>query len=202
MKEKVVNYFYLKIKNNNKNFNDIKLEEIKYGLYGIYTLVTKTSAIVLLSIIFNFFDKFIVFLLFYSLIRSIGYGTHAKSNMMCWIFSTLLLLGIPYIFTIITLNTLSKSIIWSLCFINYLIFCPADTKKRPMINRLRKLKFKFGILLLSVIYLILIINFNNISNLILSAMVLEALLTNPLGYILMGEQIRFRLNDLNIFNLN
>jgi len=202
MKEKVVSYFFFKIKNNNKNLSAVKLEEIKYGLYGVYTLVTKTSAIILLSILLNFFDKFIIFLLFYSLIRSVGYGTHAKSNLMCWIFSTILLLGIPYIFSILTLNNLTKSIIWSICFINYLIFSPADTEKRPMINKYRKLKFKFGILLLSFIYLVIIIKFNNISNLVLSAMTLEAILTNPLGYLLMGEKIRFRLDDLNIFNLN
>lgn len=202
MKYKVVDYFFLKIKNHNKDLDEIKLEELRYGLLGLYTLITKTSAIIVLSVIFGFFKEFIIFLLFYGLIRGVGYGTHAKSNLMCWIFSTVLLLGIPYVFSLLVFNNISKSIIWSLCFINFLIFCPADTAKRPMINKLRKLKFKLTILLLSVIYLVLIFKLNSLSNLILAAMVLEAILTNPLGYILMGEKVRFRLNDLYIFNLN
>lgn len=198
MKDRVVNYFFIKIKNSN-SYDEIKLEEINYGLIGLYTLITKTSAIILISLLLNFFDKFIIFLVFYSIVRSVGFGTHAKTNLQCWIFSTFLLIGIPYFFTLINMNNILKSIIWSICFINFLIFCPADTEKRPMINKLRKLKFKVVLLVISVIYLYLVFKFESISNLVLAAMVLEAFLTNPLGYILMGQKIRFRLNDLYIF---
>lgn len=202
MKDKVVNYFLEKIKKNNKDLDIIKIEEIRYGLMGIYTLVTKTSAILILSIILGFFEKFILFLILYGILRSVGFGAHAKSNLMCWIFSTLMLLGIPYIFTIIKFNSTYKTVIWIVCFINFLIFCPADTDKRPMINKLRKLKFKIAILFISLIYLVMLFKIENISNLILASMVLETLLTNPLGYILMGQKVRFQLNDINIFNLN
>lgn len=201
MKDKVVDYFFEKIKANNNDLDIIKLEELRYGLVGLYTLITKTSVIILLSVILNFFKDFIIFLFFYSLLRSVGYGTHAKSNIMCWIFSTILLLGIPYIFTLLKLSTIIKSIIWSICFLNFVIFCPADTDKRPMINKVRKLKFKLIILIISIIYLVLIFSVEYIANLILAAMVLESILTNPLGYILMGQKVRFHLNDINIFKL-
>lgn len=201
MKDIVVNYFFEKIKKKNK-FDDIKLEEIKYGLYGIYTLITKTSIIILVALLLGMFDYFIIFLLFYCIVRSVGFGCHAKTNLQCWVFSTFLLLGIPYVFMLLKLNNIAKSIIWSICFINFLFFCPADTAKRPMINKIRKLKFKLVILIISIIYLILIFKFESLSNLILAAMILESLLTNPLGYILVGQKSRFRLNDLNIFKLN
>lgn len=202
MKDRVVNYFFNKIKDKNKKYDDIKLEEIKYGLYGIYTLITKSTVIILLALILNIFDYFIIFLLFYSLLRSVGFGCHATSNLHCWLFSTVLLLGIPYLFIHIELSNIIKTIIWSICFINFLLFCPADTEKRPMISKVRKLKFKLSILLLCILYLILIFKYNSISNLILGAMLLQSLLTNPLGYILMGQEPRFRLNDLYIFKLN
>lgn len=201
MKDRVVNYFLFKIKNKT-NYSKIKLEEIKYGLLGLYSLITKTSVIILISVLLNFFDKFIIFLIFYTLIRSVGYGTHANSNLKCWIFSTVLLLGVPYIFININLNNVTKTILWIICFINYLLFCPADTDKRPMINKLRKLKFKLAVLSISVIYLYIIYKFPNISNLVIAGMVLEAFLSNPLGYLFMGQKVRFRLNDLNIFKLN
>ena len=199
MKEKVVNKIMINIKDNN-NFDEVKLEEIRYGLLGIYSLVTKTTVILLLSIILGIFKKFFIFMIFYGILRGVGYGTHAKSNIACWIFSTVLLLGLPYLFININLSRITISIIWSICFINYLIFCPADTDKRPMINKLRKLKFKTVILIISILYLIIIIRFNNLANIILASMILESLLTNPLGYILMGQKIRFRLNDIYIFN--
>ncbi len=201
MKDRVVDYFLEKIQKNNTELDIIKIEELRYGLIGLYTLITKTTVIILLSIILNFSKEFIIFLFFYSILRGYGYGTHAKSNIMCWIFSTVLLLGIPYIFTLLKLSDFIKSIIWSICFLNFVIFCPADTEKRPMINKVRKLKFKLVVLLTSIIYLILIFKVASISSLLLAAMVLETLLTNPLGYILMGQKARFHLNDINIFKL-
>lgn len=201
MKDKIVDYFLKKIEINRPDLDIIKLEELRYGLIGLYTLITKTSVIILLSLSLGFFKEFIIFLFFYSILRGVGYGTHAKSNIMCWIYSTTLLLGIPYLFTLLKISIFVKSIIWSVCFLNFVVFCPADTEKRPMINKVRKLKFKLAILVISIIYLILLFNVDYISNLILAAMVLETLLTNPLGYILMGQKVRFHLNDINIFKL-
>lgn len=199
MKEVVVNKLMLNIKNKNKDLDKVKLEEIRYGLYGLYTLITKTTVIILISLLLGFFKYFFIFFIFYVILRSIGYGCHANSNIKCWILSTVLLLGIPYLFLNISMSFLAKSIIWSICFINFLIFCPADTEKRPMISKLRKLKFKTCILFISIIYLVIVYYNKNISNLIIASMVLEALLTNPLGYIFMGQKVRFKLNNIYLF---
>ena len=196
MREKIVDYFMRSIKNNNKDLSKVKLEEIRYGLLGLYSMITKTIVIVILALILGIFKEFILFLIFYSILRSVGYGTHAKSNIMCWISSTLLLIGLPYIFMLITINLSTKIIIWSICFISYIFFCPADTEKRPMINKKRKSKFKLLIIFISLIYLVLIINYSLISNYIIAAMILQAFLSSPLGYILMGQKVRFRLNDI------
>ena len=193
MKEKVVDNIMNNIRNNNSNLSSVKLEEIRYGLSGLYSLFTKTSVVILLAIIFNIFKEFIIFLIFYGLLRGVGYGCHAKTNLLCWIFSTVLLIGIPLIFTNTHISNNIKIIIWLILFINFLVFAPADTEKRPMINKIRKLKFKSAILLLSFIYLYLIIKFQNIGNLIIAGMILEGILVNPLGYILMGQKVRFKL---------
>ena len=198
MKEKVVNYVMVII-NNNYDFDDIKLEEIKYGLLGLYSLITKTTAIIVLSLLLGFFKKFIIFLIFYSILRSVSFGCHAKTNFQCWIFSTLLLLGTPYLFSILKINILTKNIFWIILFINFLIFSPADTDKRPMINKTRKMKFKFTSLIICTMYLFIINKLPSISNLIVASMFLEGLLINPLGYILMGQKVRFNLNDIYLF---
>lgn len=202
MRDKAVDKIMIKIKQNNKDLDDIKLSEIKYGLQGLYTMITKTSVIFILALLLGIFKEFIIFFLFYSLLRSVGFGVHAKSNIHCWIFSIFLLLGMPALFSYIHLNMTIKVILWIVFFINFILFSPADTKKRPIINKKRKFKFKLVELFLCFIYLLIIIYFENISNLVLGAMMLEALLVNPLGYILMGEKVRFRLNDLYMFKLN
>ena len=202
MRDKVVDKLMFKIKTNNTAIDEIKLEEIRYGLQAMYTLVTKTSVIFILALIFNIFTELLIFFFFYTFLRSVGYGAHANSNIHCWIFSTLLLLGIPMLFSYITLNINIKIILWVILFINFLIFAPAETRKKPMVNKKRKLKLKILILIISLIYLLLIIFFPYISNMILGAMLLESFLVNPIGYILMGDEVRFSLNDLYIFKLN
>lgn len=202
MRDKVVDKIMFKIKQKNKDLDNIKYAEIRYGLQGLYTLVTKSIVIFIIALILNMFYEFIIFLLFYIPLRSVGFGTHAKSNLHCWIFSTLFLLGLPYLFSNIDLSILDKIIVWAICFINFIIFSPADTKKRPMINKKRKLKFKICILIINLIYLVLIIKYNTISNLVLGSILLQSILVNPIGYLLMGDEVRFRLNDLNIFKLN
>ena len=196
MRDRVVNIIMYNIEINNKDIDKVKLAEIKYGLQGLYTLITKSVVTILLAIIFDITYEFFLFILFYIPLRSVGFGTHAKSNIHCWIFSTLFLLGLPFLFSYLQLTFIIKIIIWFICFINFIIFSPADTKKRPMINKMRKLKFKFAIILISLIYLFLVFYLKDISNLILGAMILEALLVNPLGYIIMGEEVRFSLNDI------
>lgn len=198
MRDKVVDSLMVSIKNNN-NFDNVKLEEIRYGFLGLYTLITKTTVIILLSLILGFFKQFIIFFFFYTLLRSVGFGAHAKTNMQCWLFSTLLLIGLPYLITKINFSTNTIFIVWVICFINFLIFAPADTEKRPMISKKRKLIFKIIILLLSLLYLGLLIKFNSLSNLILSSMILEGILVNPVGYKLMGQKVRFKLNNINLF---
>ena len=192
MRDKVVDHIMNLIKKKYSNiYSETKLLEIQYGLYGIYTIITKSFVILLLAVILNMLSYFFIFLVFYILLRSVGYGTHAKSNIRCWIFSILLMLGIPYVFNILKLGIIVKIIIWLICFINFIIFCPADTEKKPIISKSRKLKFKLCIIILSLIYLVLILNFSSIANYILASMILEMFLTNPIGYILMGQKIRF-----------
>ena len=198
MRDKLLNYTVDNIKLR-YNVSDIKAEEIKYGLYGLYTIITKSTVICIIAFILSFFKEFIIFLIFYALLRSVGFGAHAKTNLQCWIFSTILLIGIPYFLSKITINFGVKIIIWAFCFINFLIFSPADTEKRPMISKKRKMIFKIIILTLSLLYLGLLIKFNSLSNLILASMILEGILVNPIGYILMGQKVRFKLNDINLF---
>lgn len=202
MKERVVNKIVLNIKTKNNTIDDVKVEEIRYGLLGLYSLLTKSTVIIILAFILNIYKEFFIFLLFYGILRSLGYGCHAKSNLYCWLYSTLLLLGIPYTFNSINISFTLKIILWSCLFLDYLIFCPADTEKRPMINKVRKLKFKVAILLVSLVYLFFIIKYDNISNLVIGAMLLQGILVNPLGYILMGQKVRFKLNDINLFKQN
>ena len=161
-------------------------------------MLTKTLVITIFALFLGIFREFIIFLIFYSILRAVGYGAHASSNLSCWIFSILLLIGLPYLVSIIKLNKISKIIIWIISFIAFMLFCPADTEKRPMINKLRKLKFKIIILIIDLIYLVLIFKYESISNYIIAALLLQTFLSSPIGYLSMGQKVRFSFNDIRL----
>lgn len=168
----------------NKNYTEEDIEKIKYGLEGIYLTVTKLIIIFFISIILGFFKELLIMLIFFNIIRFPAFGVHADKSSTCLLCSTILILGLTYIMINVSLGIKVKTLISIICFINYLLFAPADTIKRPLTNRTKRKYRKIASCICALIYItsILIIKNELISNLILTALILEAILINPLMY--------------------
>ena len=94
MKDKFVNSsikFIMKY----QECDDLKLKKLNYGLQGIYSLVVKLIVIIIISIITKTISQTLLFLLFYSGIRTYSFGWHAKTNIGCWISSIIVYNIIP-----------------------------------------------------------------------------------------------------------
>jgi len=174
----------MKIIKENKDYNDTKLEEIRYGLEGIYLLINKLIIIILISIILNIFKEMIIFLLIFNIIRLTAFGLHATKSWICLISSTLAFIGIPLLIINVHLNTNLKLIIGIISTIHIFIFSPSDTHKRPIINKKRRRIYKLLSTTISIIYIILSINIKNnyISNCLIFSTLLENILISPLTY--------------------
>ena len=68
MRSKIINSIMEQIKKYN-NFDDIKLQEIKYGLETIYLTIVKTIIFILLAILLKTIKELLLFMLFYGIIR-------------------------------------------------------------------------------------------------------------------------------------
>ena len=75
-------------------------------------------------------------------------------------------------------------IIGSICLLCFLLYAPADTKKRPLIYPRRRLVYKIITVIMASIYLVLlfIINDSFIQNTLVCAMLIESVLIHPLTY--------------------
>ena len=80
-----------------KNFNDVKLKEIRYGIESFYLTITKTVVIFTLSYICGTFKTLLLLMIFYTLLRLNGFGLHAKKSLQCWLGSIILFLIVPYL---------------------------------------------------------------------------------------------------------
>lgn len=187
MRSKIINSIMNQIKIYN-NFDDIKLQEIKYGLETVYLTIIKTIVFILLAILLKTIKGLLLFMLFYGIIRLTGFGVHAKKSIHCWISSILIFLIIPILIKYITINNYILYIISLISITILAIYAPADTPKRPLINKKKRIIYKVLTILISIGYLITItiIKDKLIINSLFYSLLLECFLVTPLIYKLFG----------------
>lgn len=183
MKEKFISSSINLIKSNNKYSNE-DIEKIEYGLEGIYLTFTKLIIIIALAIIFGFFKELVIVLVLFNIIRFFAFGFHAKDSLTCLITSIILILGLTYLMINININIYIKYIIIAISLINYILFAPADTIKRPLTNIKKRKYRKIGAITILLIYSILLLYFKDklISNMLLTSIIIEGILINPITY--------------------
>ncbi len=166
------------------DINKNKLSEIIYGLESIYLSFTKTIVIILISVILNIFKETIMLLIFFNILRMFAFGIHAKESWQCWISSSIMFIGIPYLCIYTELSNIYYYILIGFSVLNFLLYAPADNVKRPLVKKHRRIKFKVLTLIVSLIYIILFFNTNDIfiKNTIVYTMLLEVVLIHPLTY--------------------
>lgn len=185
--EMIKNYIINKLMNiieNNNKYEKEQLESIKYGLESIYLLLTKFIVILCLSIILKIFKETLILLLLYNFLRAFAFGLHATKSIYCWIASLICFIIIPFICKYITFPTLFFIITSIITFICFILYSPADTKKRPLINKKKRKRFKILSIILSFIYIILIYIIKNpiLKNTLAFSLILETILILPITY--------------------
>lgn len=165
-------------------YDNIKKEELKYGLVAIYLLVTKLIIILILAFLLGILKEVILFTIIYIPIRAVSFGLHATKSWICLVSSTIIFVGLPFISKYLLIPTYLKSIIGIISILLMFKNSPADTHKRPIVNKKRRLFFKYSSVLISIIYTILSIFINNnfISNCLLFTLLIQCFLTSPLIY--------------------
>lgn len=188
MKELVVNGIMNNI-TKYYDYNNTKINEIKYGIESLYLTITKTIIIFIISFILNITKELMLLFVFYSLIRLTGFGVHAKKSWHCWVTSLITFILIPLLIKYVTLNKEFIIISYTIFTLLLLEYAPADTEKRPLINKKRRIIYKVLTILLVISYLIYsLIQKDNITiiNTLYFSILLEILLVLPCTYKLFG----------------
>lgn len=174
----------LQLLNKEYNYQGDDLDRVKYGLEVIYISITKMFVILLVSIIFKAFKETLLMIIFVNGLRTFAYGIHAKKSWHCYISSIICFVLSPMLFKYIEINTIQKILISIICFISYVVFAPADTHKRPLINKEHRKKLKINTLIVCSIYIAIIFISKNtlINNMIILSMVTEVFVINPIIY--------------------
>lgn len=166
------------------NYDEVKLSEIKYGLEGLYLLITKMIVIFMIAIVLNIFKELIIFVVLYNFIRMPSFGLHADKSWQCLVSSIIIFIGVPYLAKILLLPIYLKCLLGIIGLILMYKNAPADTKKRPIINKKRRELYKSFSILISLLFIIfsLIIKNNYLSNTFIFSILIQCLMISPVVY--------------------
>lgn len=166
------------------DYDKTKLAEIKYGLEGLYLTFSKLIVISLLAIILGIFKEMIIFILIYNIIRMPSFGLHATKSWICLISSTILFISFPYLCIYLNIPLIIKIVIGILCVLLMFKNAPADTKKRPIVNKKRRLIYKISSTVIAILFVLisLFVKDNFISNSFLLALVMQNFMISPTIY--------------------
>lgn len=188
MKNKVLEILKKSIEKSNKDIDETKLEEIMYGLESLYLTIEKIIIIIIISLILRIFKEVIIFMIIYNIIRFTSFGAHAKDSITCLIVSTITFILLPLLSIYIIIPNYLKIIIGLICLILFLMYAPADTEKRPIISKKRRLIYKISTTLIGVLYIFLSIYIkdNFYDNVFIFSLILQSIMILPITYKLFG----------------
>lgn len=172
-----------------QSISDYDKKKVKYGLEGLYLTITKMVLLTILALLLNMFKEFILVVVFFNVIRYTGFGFHAEKSYQCLLFSAFNFIAIPFLLLHIQLSNFFVYTICAICIFHYLLFAPADTKKRPLSNKRKRIIRKIITVMIGFIYTLMIILLNNTywTSIILSAMIIQAIIISPLIYRLFNQ---------------
>ncbi len=170
-----------------QNLSSSDLEKIRYGLEGIYLTITKMIIIIGVAFLLGMLKEVTIILVLFNIIRYTGFGFHANTSMECLILSIACFVLIPIVFLKVNISTNAIIFISILCIISYILFAPADTVKRPLRNKKKRLIRKISTIIIGLIYIGLMFLIPSWRLLFLTALVILAITINPLLYKAFGQ---------------
>ena len=184
MKKKFLTLIENKIKKEYPKYSKEEIETIMYGVETIYITITKTIIIFSLAAVLGLFKELLFLLIAFNIMRIPAFGLHASNGTICLIFSSLLFIISTILCKYLNIPVSVSIIIYILMFINIVLYAPADTVKRPLINAKKRKRYKIISIIFTLIYFLLslFIKDNLITNSLTFGLLIECILINPITY--------------------
>ena len=188
MKKLIINKCMELVTTYNKDLSQRDIDKIKYGLEGLYLTLTKLIFIIIISIILGIWKETLLLIIIFNGIRLTAFGVHAKRSIDCLISSTLFFILFPIICIKLTIPLIVKVILFIPLTVLIGIFAPADTEKRPLINKKKRKIYKMLSIMISIIYMTIaiVIKDNTLSNCFIFAIVIQIIIMLPITYKIFG----------------
>ena len=173
-----------------KEVDNLEEKRLRYGLEGFYNTYTKFMVMLILSIILGIWREYLLLILVYSSLRLYGFGIHMETTFQCWVTTVPLYIGSCLVIKYFNFPLQISLLLWLCGFISFLIFAPADTPKRPLIHKEKRVRAKVLSIIILLTYFLIFnaVESQMIKEVILLGVILESASINPLIYKLFNMQ--------------
>ncbi|MDQ2087413.1 accessory gene regulator B family protein [Herbivorax sp. ANBcel31] len=185
MINKLINQFIKIIKSN--IYLDSKKEElVTYAMrIIIFELIIGTFCIAI-SLLLGVFKFLVVTTIGFGAMRVLAGGAHANSRLECFVFYNIIIWGVIYLSTMLTIST---EVIVILMIINIFVlslYAPGDTLKKPIIRKKKRKLLKIASIILTILLHVVALLIQSmesvISNILVLSSIVTVILLLPLGY--------------------
>lgn len=191
MGERIENLLLNFIKQNTEYIDSEKEEIIRYGFQVLYLNLSKLIIVIMVASFFGIIKETFSVILFLSLAKMFSFGFHAENFIGCIIITFVNVFGIIYVSKIVQLSVDIKSYLCIFIFILLLLYAPADTEERPIISVRKRKKLKiFSLIVCRMLCYIALGAETFLSNIIIFSLVVVAINTTPILYILFGRRYK------------
>lgn len=173
-----------------KEVDNLEEKRLRYGLEGFYNTYTKFMVMLILSIILGIWREYLLLILVYSSLRLYGFGIHMETTFQCWVTTVPLYIGSCLVIKYFNFPLQISLLLWLCGFISFLFFAPADTPKRPLIHKEKRVRAKVLSIIILLTYFLIFnaVESQMIKEVILLGVILESVSINPLIYKLFNMQ--------------
>ena len=164
---------------------DAKQEKIfKYTLESLYSFLTKSFVIIILSLFLHTFKVTFLSLVLYSVLRGFTFGIHATKNIYCWIISLSVYIILPLVITLTNIPIQFIYVSYFLGLIAILLWAPADTKARPLLNKKKRITNKIISFVIACIYVLIasFASYENFKEIVAIILLLNLVCMCPITY--------------------
>ena len=169
------------------DYTEKDIKKLRYGLEGLYLTITKTIIILILALVLKIFVEVISIIILFNLIRYFGFGFHAEKSWQCLLMSIFNFIIVPLCLLNIKISIFMSLIISLICILGFLLWAPADTVKRPLYDKRKRIFRKFFTIIIGITFSVLSILLINYRAIILSALIIQFIIINPLTYKIMNQ---------------
>lgn len=183
MKKVCINQLLKLIRKYCPDYDQDQMDIIQYGLESLYIFITKIVFLTVVAIALNMLKEYVIFMIFFTIIRTTAFGLHATKSWICYVASTFSLVFVPWLCTLFEMHIVLKLLLGLGCIYYINKYAPADTENRPIVSMKRRKVFRYLSTSTAIIFVIFSLFMPHfIANSLIFAMVIECFMISPAIY--------------------